>query len=196
MAIATLAIATVSLDGTISLCNLANRAKMFVWQQMLNSHLNNRWNLAFLYSDYANKCFHIITIMLKYQCFYRVFTANATHFLLAIFTVVDVFFKWRDLDFALYFCWHFFLMSFILSVPDSWMFLFICIVKCLYNGIRIWLQKPYHHKIYFCFAPGDHSVYLKLDIFLVRGLSKHTLSTYFPSMKIDPNYALFACFFL
>ena len=29
----------------------------------------------------------------------------------------------------------------------------------------------------------------RLDITLGKGLSKHALNTYFPGMKIDPNYA-------
>ena len=36
--------------------------------------------------------------------------------------------------------------------------------------------------------PGGH-LYFKLDIILVKGLSKHTLNTYSSGIKMDPNYA-------
>ena len=38
--------------------------------------------------------------------------------------------------------------------------------------------------------------YIYLDIILVKGLSKHTLNTYFSSMKIDPKYLFFHAFVL
>ena len=44
-------------------------------------------------------------------------------------------------------------------------------------------------------CPGGH-LYLKLDIIRVKGLSKHTLNTYFSGMKIDPKYAFLHAFFL
>ena len=39
-------------------------------------------------------------------------------------------------------------------------------------------------------------MYFRLDIILVKGLSKQTLSTYFSGMKIDPKYAFLHAFFL
>ena len=36
--------------------------------------------------------------------------------------------------------------------------------------------------------PGGH-LYFRLDIILVKRLSKHTLNTYFSGMKIDPKSA-------
>ena len=44
-------------------------------------------------------------------------------------------------------------------------------------------------------APGGH-LYFRLDIILVKALSKHTLNTYFSGTKIDPNYAFLHAFFL
>ena len=35
---------------------------------------------------------------------------------------------------------------------------------------------------------GSGHLYFGVDITLVKGLSKHTLSTYYPSMTIHPNY--------
>ena len=42
---------------------------------------------------------------------------------------------------------------------------------------------------------GGH-LYFRLDIIRVKGLSKHTLNTYFSCMKIDPNYVFLHVFFL
>ena len=39
-------------------------------------------------------------------------------------------------------------------------------------------------------------LYIRLDVILVNGLSKHTLNTYFSGMKIDPKYAFLHVFFL
>ena len=44
--------------------------------------------------------------------------------------------------------------------------------------------------------PGGGHLYLKLDIIRVKGLSKHTLNTYFSGMKIDPKYAFLHAFFI
>ena len=38
-----------------------------------------------------------------------------------------------------------------------------------------------------CRGGGGH-LYFRLDIFLIKGHSKHTLNTYFSGMKIDPKY--------
>ena len=46
----------------------------------------------------------------------------------------------------------------------------------------------------YLFARGDH-LYFRLDIIRVKGLSKHTLNTYFSGMKIDPKYAFLHAFF-
>ena len=35
--------------------------------------------------------------------------------------------------------------------------------------------------------PQGANLYFRLDIILVKGLSKHSLSLYFSDMKIDPN---------
>ena len=43
---------------------------------------------------------------------------------------------------------------------------------------------------------GGGHLYFRLDIIRVKGLSKHTLSTYFSGMKIDPKYAFLHAFFL
>ena len=45
------------------------------------------------------------------------------------------------------------------------------------------------------YMPGGH-LYFRLDIILIKGLSKHTLNTYFSGMKIDPKYAFLQAFFL
>ena len=45
------------------------------------------------------------------------------------------------------------------------------------------------------FRGGGH-LYFRLDIILVKGLSKHTLNTYFSGMKIDPKYAFLHAVFL
>ena len=42
---------------------------------------------------------------------------------------------------------------------------------------------------------GYGHLYFWVDIILLKGLSKHTLSMYFPSMKIDSNYAFLLVFF-
>ena len=42
---------------------------------------------------------------------------------------------------------------------------------------------------------GGGNLYFGVDIILIKGLSKCTLSTYFPSMKIDPNFACFSLIF-
>ena len=42
-----------------------------------------------------------------------------------------------------------------------------------------------------CRGGGGGHLYLRLDIILVKGLSKHTLNTYFSGMKIDPKYSFF-----
>ena len=39
-------------------------------------------------------------------------------------------------------------------------------------------------------------MYFRLDINLVKGLTKHTLNTYFSGLKIDPKYAFLHTFFL
>ena len=40
------------------------------------------------------------------------------------------------------------------------------------------------------------TLYVRLDIILVKGLSKHTLNTCFSGMKIDPKYVFLHAFFL
>ena len=42
---------------------------------------------------------------------------------------------------------------------------------------------------------GGH-LYFRLDIILVKGLSKHTLNTYFKGVKIDPKYMFLHAVFL
>ena len=49
--------------------------------------------------------------------------------------------------------------------------------------------------LYGYYIPGGH-LYFRLDIILVKGLSKHTLNTKFSCMKIDPKYAFLHAFFL
>ena len=44
-------------------------------------------------------------------------------------------------------------------------------------------------------SPGGH-LYFRLDIILVKGLSKHSLNPYFSGTKIDPKYAFLHAFFL
>ena len=46
------------------------------------------------------------------------------------------------------------------------------------------------------FVAQGSQLYFRLDIILVKGLSKHTLNTYFSGMKIDPKYAFLHAFFL
>ena len=45
------------------------------------------------------------------------------------------------------------------------------------------------------FPQGGH-LYFRLDIILVKGLSKHTLNMYSSGTKIDPKYAFLHAFFL
>ena len=45
-------------------------------------------------------------------------------------------------------------------------------------------------------TPRGEDLYFRLDIILVKGLSKHTLNIYFSGMKIDPKYTLLHAFFL
>ena len=46
------------------------------------------------------------------------------------------------------------------------------------------------------FIPGGGHLYFRLDIILVKGLSKYTLNTYFSGMKIDPKYVFLCGVFL
>ena len=48
--------------------------------------------------------------------------------------------------------------------------------------------------IYLVLTRGGH-LYFRLDIIRVKGLSEHTLNTYFSGMKIDPKYAFLHAFF-
>ena len=43
---------------------------------------------------------------------------------------------------------------------------------------------------------GGGHLYFRLDIILIKGLSKHTLTKHFPDMKIHPKYAFLHVFFL
>ena len=43
---------------------------------------------------------------------------------------------------------------------------------------------------------GGRTLVVRLDIIHVKGLSKHTLNTHFPAMKIDPKYVFLRVFFL
>ena len=43
---------------------------------------------------------------------------------------------------------------------------------------------------------GHGRLYFRLDIILVKGLSKHTLNMYFSGMKKDPKYMFLHVFFL
>ena len=43
---------------------------------------------------------------------------------------------------------------------------------------------------------GGGHLYFRLDIILVKGLSKHTLNMYISGMKIDPKYVFLHAFFL
>ena len=43
---------------------------------------------------------------------------------------------------------------------------------------------------------GGSHLYFRLDIILVKGLSKHILITYFPGMKTNPKYEFMHVFFL
>ena len=61
-----------------------------------------------------------------------------------------------------------------------------------------WGYRPATEKIYSAEkiqkVCGGH-VYFRLDIILVKGLSKHTLITYFSGMKINPKYVFLHPFF-
>ena len=57
----------------------------------------------------------------------------------------------------------------------------------------------YHFAAYICSSPGGgrgEALAFWLDIILVKVLLKHTLSTYFSGMKIDPKYTFLYAFFL
>ena len=47
-----------------------------------------------------------------------------------------------------------------------------------------------------CCHPGGGHLYFRLDIILIKGLSKHTLNTYFSGVKRDPKYAFLHVSFL
>ena len=55
-----------------------------------------------------------------------------------------------------------------------------------------WWSQAYLHDD--MITRGWH-LYFRLDIILVKGLSKHTLNTYFSGMKINPKYAFLHAFF-
>ena len=76
------------------------------------------------------------------------------------------------------------------------------------NGSKFKLQICTNYKFdqylsLYCYAvkpklqtgPGYWFLYFRLDIILVKGLSKHTLNTYFPGIKIDPKYVFLHAFF-
>ena len=63
---------------------------------------------------------------------------------------------------------------------------FSTVVCCLCKRVNIWLYLP----------PSGGHLYFRLDIILVKGLTKHTQNTYFSGMKIEPKYAFFHAFFL
>ena len=72
------------------------------------------------------------------------------------------------------------------------------IVKSRYDSISLWLWLLYNDlTIVFSygFFLGRH-LYFGTDIILVKGLSKHILSTYFPSVKMHPNYMFLHVFSL
>ena len=80
---------------------------------------------------------------------------------------------------------------------DAWsssktkhVFSFSICTSSLYYAHNFHVQEPQP-----CFG-GEGYLYFRLDIILVKRLSKHTLSTYFPGMKIDPKHMFFASFFL
>ena len=64
----------------------------------------------------------------------------------------------------------------------------------------VWVQgSPFHiaaesHPVQEAYR-GAH-LYFRLDIILVKGLSKHTLNEYFSGVKIDPKYVFLHAFFL
>ena len=66
----------------------------------------------------------------------------------------------------------------------------------IYCRLRGKKKKTYVDVINHHFNPPGGNLYFRLDIILVKGLSKHTLNTYFSGKKIDPKYAFFACVFL
>ena len=53
------------------------------------------------------------------------------------------------------------------------------------NGSRRWML-----------CRGEGHLYFKLDIILIKRLSKHTLNMYFSGMKIDPKYAFLHTFLI
>ena len=53
-----------------------------------------------------------------------------------------------------------------------------------------------YFRIFFLARWGRGHLYFKLDIILVKGVSKHTLNTYFLCMEIDLKYAVLHAFFL
>ena len=75
------------------------------------------------------------------------------------------------------------------------LFLFVCLFFENETVLEIFRNKYKHKYEHLAFARGGH-LYFRLDIFLVKGLSKHTLNTYLSSMKIDPRYVLLHVFFL
>ena len=62
------------------------------------------------------------------------------------------------------------------------------------NWSKIWIHFVWH--INKGINRGGGHLYFRLDIILVKGLSKHNLNAYFSGMKIDPKYAFLHAFFL
>ena len=69
-------------------------------------------------------------------------------------------------------------------------------VTLLSKAIGVYSQGEYYCGIILQHCGPRGHLYFRLDIILVKGLSKHTLNTYFPGMKIDPKYAFLHAFFL
>ena len=60
-------------------------------------------------------------------------------------------------------------------------------------GKHAWFPYSYHALVILYYIGGH--LYFRLDIILLKGLSKHTLNTYFSGMKIDPKYTFLHAFF-
>ena len=92
-------------------------------------------------------------------------------------------------------------------------FLIFHLSKIAEAGGREFRERGTHISWYMCLVPAfdtlfchHHStnpgilaggaLYFRLDIILVKGLSKHTLNTYFSGMKTNPKYAFLLVIFL
>ena len=72
--------------------------------------------------------------------------------------------------------------------------------ECIHQKLHFWkflwtVCSTMQSTVESMMTPGGH-LYFRLDIILVKWLSKHTLHTYFSGTKVDSKYAFLHAFFL